>query len=261
MAILDIIIAHKADEKSNAYLSRLLSSIDAWQKNSSCQRSDINIIVVANTRDVDCGKVINYFKDLNIEFVEDNVMSGVYNAYGIGFAHGSLPYCIFLGSDDIILVSFTHILNRLISGDVDLVLTNYIHEEKGIVKQQPSRLFLVFKNWCQQSIIYKRDLLKSLHPLFNQKYKIQADHDLHIRLMKKETFVKIQKFESAPIVFGSSGLSSHAIDYAFKKDMHTIVAHNLGIGYSVLSRLRSVMGYFARKIYRISGYQKMAFHK
>ena len=241
--MIDIIIAHKASMLCNVHLARLLASIQAAAINSNSILADeIKIFIVSDQPSLLTNWSI--IQDLDAKLILDLETSGIYNAYKIGFVNSYSKYCIFIGCDDLILDSYFISLSEILSiSEPNLILFDYIHETKGYIHQNLNKFALVLGNWCQQAVVYKRTTLEELEVIFNEKYKIQADHDLNIRLMKMKRQIKIKKINTASVMFGAYGASSQMIDIDFKRDMHKIVDDSFGRAFGLLSRLRSIAGF------------------
>lgn len=247
--MIDIIVAHKSSSLANSQLWRLLYSIETALFRANQGKLAIESLHTIIVSDLPRKNLQSKeFQLTNITWVIDQKMSGVYSAYEQGIPHCKFEYCQFLGCDDIILETFFAALGQFLQSDnsADIILFDFIHENRGLIRQSTRSSSLVFGNWCQQSLVYRRQSLLDLDYIFNPLFRIQADHDLHIRLSSRRSNNKIVKLNCAAILFGAHGVSSCEIDYKFKQQMHSIVFANMGLIYAILSKLRSFIGAILR---------------
>jgi hypothetical protein len=173
----------------------------------------------------------------------------VYPAFAQGLGHARAPYCLFLGADDLLLPALVGVGPLLKQQAVDVVVADVLHERRGLVHQGTAPQALVLGNWCQQAVIYRRVCLQALKQPFDLRYRIQADHALHLQLLGSPS-LQIARYEHPICLFGAGGLSSRQIDPVFKAEMHMLVRRHLGWRWSLVSRLRALAGTMLRAIRR-----------
>lgn len=243
--MIDIIVAHKFSANDQYLLTRLLASV-AYCDDLSPDFFE-SIVIVSDSVDY-VQTITSQFTRMNIIVVEDKALLGVYHAFEFGFSFAKANYCVFFGIDDIILPDILNCRQILSRNYHKLIVMNYLHQSHGFVSQLPLKIYLVFRNWCQQSIIYKCSVLREMEPIFRKRYSIQADHDLHIRLMASIHSDYIHSSRDPLCVFASGGISSQIVDSIFKRDMHLILRTNFGYGYMFLSFARSFLGFCKRNL-------------
>lgn len=156
----------------------------------------------------------------NLTWYKSSQDSGIYSALNQAFAEINAKWVIVLGADDSLADGYA--LSRATSylknmpQEVGIAYSNLFIASKGTrrLKRYPS--FTAFQSAFSggafihhQSAFFRHDcILRS--PPFNEKYKIHADYDLMLNVLKSATG---QKIEDVYVVFDSSGFSSKLANY------------------------------------------------
>ena len=198
------------------------------------------LIIIASVENFNNFKNIYSGKMISIIYQKPN---GIYNAYNKGIENAKFDWLMFFGQDDIILPSLASIfVSRNLIGS-DLIVNPVVYGDNGVLYPIKNYLGLILKNWCHQGVIYRKDVFKDR--LYNQKYKIQGDHEFNIYASKKFRI----KYSSVVVsYFSTSGTSQTFTDQIFKQEMHSIIKNNFGFVPMILSLVRSFIGSIIRKI-------------
>jgi hypothetical protein len=244
--MIDVILAVRNDAVAEAGLNRALASLALV---SAIDPQLITAVVVVATDPSSLRPLQAHYPQLRVRCYTDQVSAGVYAAFEQGLGHAGAPYCLFLGADDLLLPALVGVGPLLKQQTVDVVVADVLHERRGLVRQGIGPQALVLGNWCQQAVIYRRACLQALEQPFDLRYRIQADHALHLQLLGSPS-LQIARYEHPICLFGAGGLSSRQIDPVFKAEMHMLVRRHLGWRWSLVSRLRGLAGTLLRAIRR-----------
>lgn len=201
---------------------------------------DIEIIIVHGELSPDELFKANNIENSKIKFVFAEP-KGIYHAFNVGIRHSSGFWVMFFGGDDLVLPSLNTLLLKLNQDYLiyNAVVANVVFGDKGVFKPFKNKYGLIFKNWCQQGVLYNRNLFEKFS--FDEKYKIQSDHKFNIEISSNKNS-KILYLNDIISYFNTSGLSQSKHDYEFRKDMPTIIKNNYGFLYSWVAILRRSMG-------------------
>ncbi len=230
--ILSIIIPIKKIEVERFLL--LLSSIRFIKKNHL-----IEVIIIYSDDSPEPILTDNGFNldDFTLIYLEPK---GIYNAFNYGVSNSNGKWIMFFGGDDFILPCFEELLVDLEHKNYDYsaIVCNVVFGYKKIFKPFHSKFGLVFKNWCQQGVLYKRDVFNNLS--FDEAYPIQADHKFNIELCSlfNSNVLYLNKVIS---YFNINGISQNIVDIKFRSDFPHIVKINFGLFWGVLT-------YFKREL-------------
>jgi len=183
------------------------------------------------------------FQSLAVEFMPPQ---GVYAAYNCGIINAIAPFICFFGVDDIALPGFDDVLEDLemhVSKPVALVAAQSYMQNIGISKPARWRAGILFRNWCHQGLIYKRDYLRSNH--FNVKYFAQADHDVNIRILADRSLQVVFRPELIAY-FSSGGVSQARHDLEFRKVLPQIADTTFGLHYGLMVRAKQLLADFIK---------------
>lgn len=148
-----------------------------------------------------------------IRFVSDNG-GGVYAAYWLGLRAARGEYVWFMGDDDYPLDSLRSLLSAIKARNADLIVAPVIYSSGRLYKPSRSRLGLLFYNWCQQGILYRRSLILQMR--FYKRLNVQADH--YVNLVLRGNRELMIEYRDQPLcVFGAHGISSLGGDQSFRK--------------------------------------------
>jgi glycosyltransferase involved in cell wall biosynthesis len=153
--------------------------------------------------------------------VVDQEPRGVYPAYNRGLEEIRSTYVMVMGCDDLLLPGLDKVLDSIPTGQLPhIVAARVLMQDIGVVGPSRVRWGLIFRNWCQQGLLYRTDIFSSRR--FDCKYPIQADHKLNMEVVSNPAMV-IQYRNDIICHFSSSGLSQKAYDWVFREDMPNIV--------------------------------------
>jgi len=172
-----------------------------------------------------------------------NFPRGVYAAFtaGVGISDGD--YILFSGGDDFFMPGLNKVLSTISEGkgaQPDVIVSPVCFGDERLLLPVKTRLGIVLKNWCQQGVLYRKDIFDKYH--FDDRYPIQADHKFNIELLgSSELTIHYSNYISA--YFSCGGMSQTKPDLCFWRDMPSIVSTNFGWAYAVICRIRKIVGY------------------
>jgi glycosyltransferase involved in cell wall biosynthesis len=156
-----------------------------------------------------------------LHIVEEHAPRGVYHAYNRGLDQVETPYVMVMGSDDLLLPGLDNVIDSIARGErPHLLASAVLMQDIGVVRPSRWRCGLIFRNWCQQGLLYRSDTL--LTRRFDCKYPVQADHKLNMELVSAYGTV-IEYRDDVVCHFASGGLSQKVQDFAFRRDMPGMV--------------------------------------
>jgi glycosyltransferase involved in cell wall biosynthesis len=176
--------------------------------------------------------------------------TGIYNAMNKGVAIAKGKFVHFINAGDCVqkpgwLLAFDQLRHAtavsLVYGDAQFRDTGKIHGGSF------SKRRMTKQNICHQSIFYGRQIFSKLG-LFNERYKIGADHEFNIRCFADDTIYKVH----LPVVvsdYMAGGVSSHVADIPFEQDFLQIIRTNFGWAYYALS-----VGRISRNVKQFKGW-------
>ena len=198
------------------------------------------LIIIASVKNFTNFK--NKYSDKTITIIYQNP-NGIYNAYNHGIENAKYDWLMFFGQDDIILPSLASVFEYTDLTDYDIVVNPVVFGNRGILYPIKNYLGLIFKNWCHQGVIYRKNVFSDRN--YNQKYSIQGDHEFNIYASKKYRV----KYSSLVVsYFSTQGTSQIYIDQVFKKEMHSIIRNFFGILPMILSLIRGFIGSIIRTL-------------
>ena len=179
------------------------------------------IIIDGNSTDNTKKIIDKYLDKIDIYLSEQD--EGIYDAMNKGIKTANGDYFYFIGSDDIIVNSWSNLNNRLISqneiyyGNVYFPNTNILFDGRfNFIK-------LLTKNICHQSIFYPRNVFEKY--TYCTKYKISADFHLNLLLNSDDNF-KFKYINILIAIYSQNGISSKKIDTLFQNDHLKIIKSN-----------------------------------
>ncbi len=158
----------------------------------------------------------------NIRFIQEKDR-GLYDALNKGILASSGDYLFFLGGDDAfhdpevladLVAKRAFEENKVVYGNVLVVGDTGWAKDGQIYDGSFSREKLIRKNICHQAIFYPRAVFTRLG-LYNIRYAINADWDMNWRCWAQEGFSYVDRIIT---IFNAGGLSTGAVDEAFKSD-------------------------------------------
>ena len=162
---------------------------------------------------------------------------GIYNAFNFGISKAKGKWIMFFGGDDLILPSMNELLNQIEKqqSNVAAIVSNVVFGDKQIFQPFRSKYGLIFKNWCQQGVLYNNKVFVAL--LFDEKYPIQADHKFNIQIAARWKN-QIKYIPNVISYFNISGISQTVNDLEFRKDLPSIISNNFGKFWGTVTLLK-----------------------
>ncbi len=172
----------------------------------------------------------------SVRIVAESKPAGIYAAMNLGVFEARGKYVYFTGDDDIVLTGFWAMLDIAIEADTDVIIGGVYWGNIGVYYPTHSRLLLWFRNWCHQGIIYRIDVLR-MHP-YNVLYKLQADHELNLRVMHDLNLKKMFSDDTVASWYSGSGVSTKGRgDIVFWNDMPRLAGSICSIVEATLVRI------------------------
>jgi glycosyltransferase involved in cell wall biosynthesis len=182
----------------------------------------------------------------HLRFVADTGR-GVYMAYRAGLRSAVGEFVWFMGDDDYPLDAAAQLRDHLRDGDADLLVAPVLLSSGRIYRPAKSLLLLQHLNWCQQGVLYRRQIL--LRRTFFRRLKIQADQYVNV-LLRADKRVKIRFLREPICVFGVNGLSWRTRDVAYDSLRSALAHRTLGCAGFVAFRALDLLRPLAREIRR-----------
>jgi glycosyltransferase involved in cell wall biosynthesis len=145
---------------------------------------------------------------------------GIYDAMNKGIKLAKGEWLYFLGSDDELYNNgVLQSIEPYLQPEIPVFYGNVLMANTGMrYCGKVTDIEIFFKNICQQAIFYNKNVFKLLK--FNLKYRVFADHDLNIKLFKKD--YKNIRYEPILIAkYANDGFSSRESD-CFNEDLFHI---------------------------------------
>jgi len=217
-------------------IKRLMCSIS-----SQSLAHEIQLIVVFSAEPPEA--IINSCNDgiADIKFIS-TPPEGIYEAFSIGVEHAEGDFIIFCGGDDFFMPGLSSILHSIrenLNSYPHVIAATVCFGDKRLLKPSRSKFAMTMKNWCQQGILYRRDIFTRYY--FDPMYKIQADHKFNIEIIGSRD-LDIIFCPEIVAYFSRSGVSQTRPDLQFWKDMPAIVSQNFGFIYGIVCHLRRWFG-------------------
>jgi|HubBroStandDraft_5_1064220.scaffolds.fasta_scaffold17643_3 glycosyltransferase involved in cell wall biosynthesis len=168
-----------------------------------------------------------------LRFVAD-AGRGVYRAFTAGLKQARGQYIWFLGDDDYPLDAASALQAQLLAGRADLLVAPVLFSSGRIYRPTRSRLILQFLNWCQQGVIYRRELL--LRHRFYRRLPVQADQYVNIQL-RCDGGVSIRFWDTPICMFGVNGVSGRIQDLGYRALRRALAYRTLGCAQFLAFRL------------------------
>jgi glycosyltransferase involved in cell wall biosynthesis len=161
---------------------------------------------------------------------------GIYQAYNRGLDDAATPYVMVMGGDDLLLPGLDEAVDSIADGErPHIVAARTLMQGIGISGPSRFRWGLIFRNWCQQGLLYRTDVFTTRR--FDCKYRMQADHKLNMELVSDPRTV-VRRCEDVICHFSSGGLSSRVPDWVFREDMPAMVRTYYGRFFWIVALLK-----------------------
>jgi glycosyltransferase involved in cell wall biosynthesis len=182
-----------------------------------------------------------------VRFVADTGR-GVYRAFTAGLNQARGQYVWFIGDDDYPLDAAGMLGPDLRAARADVLVAPVLFSSGRIYRPTRSRLILQFLNWCQQGVIYRRELLTRHR--FHRRLPVQADQYVNIRL-RCDPRVSI-RYVAAPIcMFGVDGVSGSVRDLGYRGLRAALAYRTLGCGRYLVFRALLFVEPLVKKLVKI----------
>jgi glycosyltransferase involved in cell wall biosynthesis len=170
---------------------------------------------------------------------------GIYQAMNEGVEKASGKLLYFIGDDDYIFRDFPLFINQVLKNNSELGIANVKYSNGRIYRNVYSNIFLLFRNWNHQGILYNRDFFKKYLGIYDVRYPIQADHHANITLSSRAK--KVTRFKKNVAMFCSDGVSGRIHDEAFHENFPKLVLKIFGPTYYYFVVLkRTLKGLFIK---------------
>jgi hypothetical protein len=201
-------------------------------------------------------EIISVVRDVgsfaNLESLDLRIVSeegpGIYAAMNTGLAQATGTYVYFIGQDDILLPEAIGALNRGIRKHADLILADVFYGKGRVYKNRPSPRWLIWRNWCHQGIIYRRELLRETGIRFPEAFETQADHYVNIVLAAGHG-ATIVKHDGCIAWYSASGSSSRVADSVFRLRFPSLVRQYFGFSSFATVVFRFTLANMVRRIF------------
>jgi glycosyltransferase involved in cell wall biosynthesis len=172
---------------------------------------------------------------------------GIYAAMNTGLNHARGKYVYFIGQDDILLPEAVEAVKRGLWKQADVILANVFWGKGRMYKNSSSPRSLIWRNWCHQGIMYRRELLRKAAIHFPEVFITQADHYVNIVLTAGYR-ATILKHDSYIAWYSASGVSTKIVDNAFRIQFPSLIHEYFGFLPFVTVVLRRTLVAIARKV-------------
>ncbi len=160
---------------------------------------------------------------------------GIYDAMNKACAMAQGDWLIFLGCDDLLLDSFSAVVERLRDRD-SVYYGNVIWRSTGrIYGGAFSKYRLMQSNICHQSIFYPRRVFQSM--AYSLRYRYLADYEYNIKLIGRG--VRFEYVDVNVAIYNDAGASMSG-DAEFERDKLRLIRNNFGRSWALLKRLRTL---------------------
>ena len=159
---------------------------------------------------------------------------GVYDAMNKGVNLASGDWLFFLGTDDILLPSFSDACNMLINKNMMYYCNTFLNQHCRIYDGKFSKLKLSIRNLSHQTIFYPKIVFDKY--TYDLNYKIVADYILNLNCFGNKE-IKKQYIPLTISVYNESGLSNTNIDTLFYSNKFCIIRKYLGLWYACNSAI------------------------
>ena len=197
--------------------------------------SNIEFIIIDGGSTDGTIDVINKYRK-NIAYWKSEPDKGIYDAMNKGIDAAKGDWLYFLGAGDILL----NIIHKIV---IQFTNNNTVHygnvyklDELKIYDGAFSAFKLAIKNICHQAIFYPSTVYKKYR--YNDKYAIQADHDLNMRIYGDTDF----RFTYLPFIlciYQGYGVSASERDYIFYRDKLDIIKSNFSVAVFIYAYFRN----------------------
>lgn len=151
----------------------------------------------------------------------------IYGAMNDGAAASRGRYLFFLGKDDILLPAAREAMDLLARTQPGILFCDVYWGDEGVRSGATSKWKILFRNVCQQGIIYSRANVARSGP-FLRRLRVQADHLLNIKILWDAQRGPVLFLHKPLVWYAATGLSLTARDTAFYRVHPAIIRRHLG---------------------------------
>lgn len=175
---------------------------------------------------------------------------GIYEAMNTGLSKAIGIYVYFIGQDDILLPAVVEAIVKGSVKGVDLIVADVFWGTQRLYKNSRSPRSLIWRNWCHQGIVYRREFLRESGVSFQEKFRTQSDHYFNIVLTTAYS-ASIMKVRNCIAWYSAEGLSSSYKDSAFRLQFPTLIRENFGfLSFLIVVCRRAVLRIFRTVIHQ-----------
>jgi len=153
---------------------------------------------------------------------------GIYAAMNQGLECAQGKYVYFIGQDDILLPETARAITFGMEREADVILCDVFWGTRRIFRNPPSPRSLVWRNWCHQGIIYRRETLCDQRLSYPVEFTVQGDHYLNIALTSGPRKLRIIKRNNCIAWYSASGFSTIHVDLLFRNQFPALVRKHFG---------------------------------
>lgn len=165
--------------------------------------------------------------DLDGVRVVPETWRGVYGAMNDGIAASRGRYLYFLGKDDILLPTVREALQLLATSAPNALFCDVYWGDEGVRACRPWKWTVLFRNVCQQGIVYSRESVQR-HGPFLRRLRLEADHLLNIEILWDPACGDVRYLRKPLAWYAATGLSFTTKDPTFRRIHPAIVRRHLG---------------------------------
>jgi glycosyltransferase involved in cell wall biosynthesis len=167
-------------------------------------------------------RYFNFKNDVKLKVISEK-SRGIYSAINQGIKESKGDYFYIIGKDDFIFPNFSKGIQILKELEPYVLFANVNYGGKGVYSGMPSKYKIIFKNICQQGVIYSKQTVVD-YGFFIYKFINQADHYLSIQLLwESKKMNKIIYLNETIAYYAGTGFSSKNRDVLFRKLMPLIL--------------------------------------
>jgi glycosyltransferase involved in cell wall biosynthesis len=175
---------------------------------------------------------------------------GIYAAMNKGLSNARGLYVYFIGQDDILLPTVVEAFLKGSFRGIDLIVADVFWGTQLIYKNRRSPRSLIWRNWCHQGIVYRREFLQESGVFFKEEFRTQSDHYFNIVLTASHN-ATIMKVRSCIAWYSAEGLSSSYKDSAFRSRFPSLIRENFGfMSFLIVVLRRALLRFFQMVIHR-----------
>jgi glycosyltransferase involved in cell wall biosynthesis len=174
---------------------------------------------------------------------------GIYAAMNTGLNNAKGNYVYFIGQDDILLPEVIGALTAGLQKRADVIVADVFWGTGRVYRNHPSPRSLIWRNWCHQGLIYRRELLGDAGLRFPEAFSTQADHYANIVLTAGDG-ATIVKHNGCIAWYSASGISCKTMDSAFRVRFPSLIREHFGFPSFAIVVMRRALLTIAQMVFR-----------